>query len=317
MSGVQFYKDARANGLTLDGHRLVLKPWTPPKRTTGLPGKTLESVAACAALDLTYWSDHPQSRLVWAADLHGRFHEVEVDRKTGVAQHYCGKSRRLGSKGELLDTTPCADAGRRVSWAKPPTMADLFVMLGSDTVPELPPMPEPANPNRDYGEPLASDLAASEDKGPLGYCVHGRHSQCTHSKGGAHYRKGLKLSDGTRYHCPCECHRDGFTLPTYTAAERRIIKDRTQRREAQRDKEMEEMSARFLAEARAKHAEQDQPRRRVSTNTLAISLIVANPALIPNLHTDYLLDALGHTDHDEQITAELHNRGITTTSEAS
>lgn len=308
MSTIDYLKDARARGLSMVGNRLVLKPWTPPKRSTGVPGKTLESVAACAALDLTYWADHPQSSLVWAVDDQGRAHEVEVDRKTGVARHYCGKNKRFGPKGQLLDSQPCAEVGRRESWAKPETMTDMFAMLGSDTVPDPGPFPEPANPQRDYGEPLAEDLAASAVRGPLGHCMSGRHQTCTHSPGGQFHRKGMRLQDGTRYHCPCSCHRDGFTLPSYTAAERKMIKARNESKKAKRDAQMDDLILAEMAKAR-----RAAPRAVASTNPLAIAMIVADPGLIATLHADYLIAALGHTEHDEQITAELNARGITTT----
>lgn len=54
-----------------------------------LPERTRERLAACEAVSLHYWSDHPQANHVWAVDDHQHAHVVRIDRKTGTAQHVC------------------------------------------------------------------------------------------------------------------------------------------------------------------------------------------------------------------------------------
>lgn len=46
---------------------------------------TREAMAACAAVGLTYWSDHPTAGMVWAVDDDQHAHPVHIDRKHGTA----------------------------------------------------------------------------------------------------------------------------------------------------------------------------------------------------------------------------------------
>lgn len=46
---------------------------------------TREAMAACAAVGLTYWSDHPTAGMVWAVDSDQHAHPVHIDRKHGTA----------------------------------------------------------------------------------------------------------------------------------------------------------------------------------------------------------------------------------------
>ena len=65
---------------------------SPPRR---LSGGTRDRLAACGALGLSYWSDHPADRTretytVWAIDGRQQAHVVRVDREAGTVQHVCG-----------------------------------------------------------------------------------------------------------------------------------------------------------------------------------------------------------------------------------
>ena len=53
-----------------------------------LPKRTRECLAACAAVGLHYWGDHPRARHVWAVDDSQRAHVVRINRD-GTAQHVC------------------------------------------------------------------------------------------------------------------------------------------------------------------------------------------------------------------------------------
>jgi hypothetical protein len=55
-----------------------------------LPKGTRERLAACEAIGLTYWSDHPARNCVWAIDDQQRAHVVRID--PGTAQHVCGRT---------------------------------------------------------------------------------------------------------------------------------------------------------------------------------------------------------------------------------
>lgn len=313
--GAVLSEQAKAFGLSAVGHQLRLTP-TRTTATANLSAKTRDKIAACHALGFTYWADHPHNGTVWATDTDQRFHAVRIHATTGKAEHSCTE--------EFPETAHCrTQLGHLVAIsAGTGTREAVALLLGSDTVPDPQPFPEPANPNRDYGTARADDLAASEAKGPLGYCSSGRHDRCTHSPGGQFHRKGMPLGDGTRYHCPCECHRDGFVLPALTAAERKIVKARNARITAERDAEMDRRLQEMTDQIRAEHDARDtaastpKPAPAVSpapaAASVALGIIARTPSAIPNLHTDYLLAALGHTDHDEAVTAELHRRGVHT-----
>jgi hypothetical protein len=79
-----------------------------------LPKGTRERLAACAAVGLHYWADHPAAYCIWAVDKRrrahavqiparaayhvwavdngGRAHVVRVHSDAGTAQHVCGSA---------------------------------------------------------------------------------------------------------------------------------------------------------------------------------------------------------------------------------
>jgi hypothetical protein len=112
MPKIDYLKDARERGLTLVGHELRLVPHKPVKFGTKVPAKTLDGVAACAALGLSFWSDHPERNTVWAADFDGNYHAVYIDKN--------------------YNRVKCLTDGRSAEWhgETPATAAALFTMLG-------------------------------------------------------------------------------------------------------------------------------------------------------------------------------------------
>jgi hypothetical protein len=52
--------------------------------------QTRERLAACEAVSLHYWADHPQANHFWAVDDAQHVHVVRISRKTGTARHVCG-----------------------------------------------------------------------------------------------------------------------------------------------------------------------------------------------------------------------------------
>ena len=51
--------------------------------------RTNERLAACEAVGLHYWGDHPVAGHVWAVDDHQRAHVVRIHFAIGTAQHVC------------------------------------------------------------------------------------------------------------------------------------------------------------------------------------------------------------------------------------
>lgn len=102
-----------------------------------------------------------------------------------------------------------------------------------------------------------------------GTCISGRHTGCGYGLG-RQFPNGIKLSDGTRYTCPCGCHRCEMVIPKPTAADRRRLKSRIDAKAAQRDAELAELAARAEREARmlpaAGNAERKGKDRYVTTD---------------------------------------------------
>jgi len=49
-------------------------------------------LAACEAVDLDYWADHPQKNHVWAVDDDQRAHVVRIGSSASTIQHVCQMS---------------------------------------------------------------------------------------------------------------------------------------------------------------------------------------------------------------------------------
>ncbi len=131
---IDYEANARYWGLTNTGRDLRLTAHPPIRFGRTLPNRTAQSVAACAVLDLTYWSDHPQTGMVWATDFHGRFHEVRLDRRAQTSSHVCGRSHRLTPEGSIRDTESCSEAGRTASWLTAATPQELCEQLNGEWV---------------------------------------------------------------------------------------------------------------------------------------------------------------------------------------
>jgi hypothetical protein len=55
-----------------------------------LPKSTIERLAACEAVGLSYWADHPTRNCLWAIDNDRRAHVARM--AAGAAQHVCGNA---------------------------------------------------------------------------------------------------------------------------------------------------------------------------------------------------------------------------------
>ena len=109
-----------------------------PTRSRGsatIAARTRENIAACAALGLSYWSDHARPHLLWAVDDQQVAHSVRVDRKSGRVEHVCAKWT------EGIDDRVCPDAGRSRSYTVPANTAATLELLADA---DAPPAPEPA-----------------------------------------------------------------------------------------------------------------------------------------------------------------------------
>jgi hypothetical protein len=51
--------------------------------------RTRERLAACHAVGLHFWADHPLPNHVWAVDDHQRAHVVRINRDVSTALHAC------------------------------------------------------------------------------------------------------------------------------------------------------------------------------------------------------------------------------------
>lgn len=71
--------------------------WAPvprPTYTGTIPKRTLENIAACQALGLTYWSEAPGNNTLYAVDDQQVPHLVSINRNLGVAYGACDKATR-------------------------------------------------------------------------------------------------------------------------------------------------------------------------------------------------------------------------------
>ena len=73
--------------------------------------RTLERVAACEAVGLHYWGDHPAANHVWAVDDHQLAHVVRVGRGDQPAEHICQASSKTGQCAGYteLEEADCVD----------------------------------------------------------------------------------------------------------------------------------------------------------------------------------------------------------------
>lgn len=80
-------------------------------------------IAACDALELSYWADHPASGCIWAVDANQQPHVVRWYRKTNqVALQHVGKPHRVIDYTAwpviaYRDVYPTYDAGDRIMFS--------------------------------------------------------------------------------------------------------------------------------------------------------------------------------------------------------
>ncbi len=123
----------------------------------------------------------------------------------------------------------------------------------------------------------------------------------------------------------------------YTAAEKRLIKERNETKAAQRDAEIDALIEAKTAEYRSQSPEQivRPPRKKKVVRAVlrksslgevvpprmtleaAIAIINFDPEFLQDVPSERLVEALGATPHDEKIKAELAARGLTPAKEAS
>lgn len=81
-----------------------------------LKKSTCERLAACEAVGLFYWADHPAAGHVWAVDDHQQAHVVRIRRDGGTSQHVCRAQL-------LVDEEQCTGGGEVVRYTEPPGAA--------------------------------------------------------------------------------------------------------------------------------------------------------------------------------------------------
>lgn len=72
-----------------------------PKYTGTVAKRTLENIAACAAVGLHYWCEHKGVGVLWAVDDDQRAHRVAIKRPEQKSWHLCVQNYRI---------QPCSDA---------------------------------------------------------------------------------------------------------------------------------------------------------------------------------------------------------------
>jgi hypothetical protein len=75
-------------GLRRDKNGASFWPREDYTKQRAIPPRTRESIAACAALGLSYWSEAPGINRLWAIDGQQEAHEVRIDRKNGKVEGY-------------------------------------------------------------------------------------------------------------------------------------------------------------------------------------------------------------------------------------
>jgi hypothetical protein len=293
------------------------RPKEQPFRFTGNIAKaTLENIAACAALGLSYWSDAPGTNKIWAVDANQVPHSVLIDRKVNKAEHYCAQTWRYdpATQGPREGTkTDCGGEFSRVAdWAVAPTMTDLFDQM--DT-------------RRDV----------SAEYGVTGHCLSGRHENCR-----SYLAEGITTSFHGVYRCPCECHE---TMPPITVAEANdevaamvaarneeepmTTKTKTPTRaqtraaaaaKAKRESEIKRASSKAVSDARVKAMREAEALNRAITpkpmsREVARSLLLHDPEYLGDITNEALVDLL-----DDETVKKFHprirrelrvNRGLT------
>lgn len=113
-------------GLKVD-NRTSAFVWPAPEDFTkvrAIPVTTREKIAACAALGLSYWANHPTPSTVWAVDDYQQPHSVHIDRKAGKAEHRCSRYSQYQD-----DSKKCPESGRRETFTVVNTLEELALQL--------------------------------------------------------------------------------------------------------------------------------------------------------------------------------------------
>jgi hypothetical protein len=278
-----------------------------------IPKRTLENIAACAAVGLSYWSEAPGVNRLWAVDDKTRkAHEVRIDRKAGKA---------LGNDGWK-------------TWEVAPTMNALALQLEPNWQANM--VARAARAQREAatiataeGSVIAQqrhiDAAPKEDVsaklGPTGYCSSGRHNRCAYRDGGQ-LHGGITTSEGNHYSCPCECHsvhqietRGKAAQSTREAT--RAPKAKASRKPARSRTEAQELTAKTLVKvgkSQHEYAEAGLHNEKPMSREVARGLLEHDPDYLDDITTAALVDLLCEpevAEHHETIRAELKRRGLT------
>lgn len=267
MKPSDFTKDAAYWNLSLVGPQLHIKH-VDYRRRADLPARTRRNIAICAAVGLTFWSEHPETGGLWAADFEGGFHELRVSEKYKTVKHVCGDWNNT----QMDRIKTCTVSGPTVGWDMPADSEAALTLLADDGVPAA---------------GAAAGVAVS-DLGPTAHCSAGRHDRCKY-RVGAELHGGIAITGGGHYDCPCDCH----AVERERAAERQDEQERIK-------SAIEEHGLVDITDIAAQHPDPG--------TAVAIGMIRANPNLINTMHSDYLAAAIGHTEHDDWIVAELNSR---------
>lgn len=132
-----------------------------PKYTGTVTKRTLENIAACAAVGLHFWSENKAVGMLWGVDDDQRAHRVRINRPHQTSSHYCDRNYRILPFSDapevlLTDERQCVHAVKgEARWAVANTMSvlrdQLALEIGGQFDTEAPEEPMARRPK--MGEP--------------------------------------------------------------------------------------------------------------------------------------------------------------------
>jgi hypothetical protein len=139
--------DAGAFGLKRGKDGAFRWPRTLPVREREIPEETLEFVAACAVLGLSFWSRHWAPKKLWAVDAEQNVHVVEIDQKARTAAHDCSSHYRIhhNDKNEphFEETGQCERTWERVKYSTADGQTVLMEVITPPPMVNSQPAPSP------------------------------------------------------------------------------------------------------------------------------------------------------------------------------
>ena len=261
--------------------------WSAPRRTTMVSTRMAESVAACAAFGLSYWSDAPGRNVLWAADFQGGFHQVRIDRKQ--------QRSYLGTRSE--------------AWSAPTSLTDMSIMLDPTiTFEEEPMAPTKATRTKDRSITLSGSTIRSSTEADLKASI--REALAPAKKAPAKKAPAKKAAPK-----PAAKKAPAKKTPAKPVAKKAPAK-KADDPFAASDSRYEQAMAKLrasesaISRPRLNPITYNAPIRPKMTLDAAIALIQHDPDYLEDIDNENLVKAMGQTRFDAKVRAELKSRGL-------